>query len=198
MSPLELFLLTQKPPTKWKVAGKDTDYCIIETPTEVILSFKGTDSDIDWKINFDFWVRPYQKQPQRWYTHRGFARAWKLAKDQIVSEVIAVLKSRKLIIIGYSHGADITILAHEYFWFNDYDPNSSVFGPARLCWLPSKAIRGRFSKLNCYMTYGDIVTHVPFWVLGYRHVGRINKVGRRHFVSHKPHLKAAYIEALSN
>lgn len=194
MTRKELFEYTLKGP--WKTAGNKTQYKIIELQDSVILAFQGSVQDVDWKYNFDFIVKPYKKQPHWWLTHRGFAKAWKLAENQITSEVLNILDGRELVIVGYSHGAVIASFAYEYFIFHGYNVQGHVFGSARFCWLPSRYIRARFNDLNVYLTYGDIVGHLPFVILGYRHIGEVTKVGKIRMISHLPHLPASYTEAL--
>lgn len=173
---------------KGAVAGNETQYKVTFDDDTVYLAIEGSVQKQDWKFNFDFWVAPYKDMPVKWYTHRGFAKAWKLARDQIAADVMAVLEGRKLVCLGYSHGAALALLAHEYFLFAGVQVETHVFGCPRALWLPRKVIRERFDQCHLYQNRGDIVTMVPFWLLGYRHVGHACKVGKCRLPSHIPHL----------
>ena len=177
-----------------RTAGNETQYSIFEDEDTVYLSIQGSVQKQDWLFNFMFWAspliwKPYKKMKSLWFAHAGFSKAWKLARDQIGIEVTtAIAGHKKLVCLGYSHGAALALLAHEYFTFAGIQTETHVFGCPRVLWLPSKTIRERFDNCHLYQNRGDIVTMVPFWLMGYRHVGHITKVGKCRFPSHIPHL----------
>jgi hypothetical protein len=173
----------------WKTAGYDTQYWITERDDDVILSFQGSVSKQDWLHNFDFFAKAYKDQPITWFAHRGFLKLWKAVKDQILAEVKSVLKGRKLIITGYSHGAALAVLAHEFFNWHGLAPKTYAFGSPRVLWMPSKKIKERFADCLVIRRKGDIVTHIPPRLLGYQHPA-ILEIGQpaaisveRHFIS---------------
>lgn len=183
----------------FKNVGEDVSYSVVVTENEIILVFQGSYEKADWHNNFRFWVKPYKKMPKLWLCHAGFLRAWKSGKDSITKEIIGLIAdhpAKRLVITGYSHGAALATLAHEWFVFNGYYPRTHVFGCPRVLWIPSKAIRSRFNALSSYGTRGDIVTHVPPACFGYRHVRKIIRIGERRFMSHKPHYPECYISGL--
>ncbi len=193
---LELYEKTLKKP--WITVGNDTQYKLIGDDNILCLCFQGSNSDIDWKYNFRFWIKPYKNLVSTWYAHAGFVTAWKLAKDKIVEDVEANLGNKKLIIMGYSHGASLSILAHEYFWFHNLNPLTFAFAPARVIWLPFKSLKKRFKDLYVIRNKGDIVTHSPPNLFGYFHVGTIKTYGKAWFISHIPHLQDNMKEALKD
>jgi hypothetical protein len=180
----------------WKTAGIDTQYKIIEGENEITLAFEGSSSFQDWRDNFAIPVRPYRAMPIGWLAHGGFVRAWKRAEDQISSELRAVIQSRRLRITGYSHGSALAILAHEYFTFHGFRPETIAFASPRVLWLPPKRIKERFKKLTLVMCRGDIVTHLPPQLLGYRSIGNTIRIGPWRIISHFAHYPKAYISAL--
>lgn len=194
MTPLELFNNCLIGP--FNTAGDDTQYKIISYKDFTLLVFPGSSSLIDWRDNFNFPIKPYKDQTEKWYAHGGFVRAWKKAEKQIAQDVYYANDNKPLVIAGYSHGADIAILAHEYFQYNFYDVITSTFAASRVLWLPSKSIQSRFGKLTNYQVRGDIATLVPPWLFGYRHVGKVAKLGPNRFPSHLPHYPARYYENL--
>jgi hypothetical protein len=180
----------------WKTAGIDTQYKITDSDTHRRLSFQGSVSSQDWKDNFAFPVKPYRYQSIPWLAHGGFVRVWKAAQDQIARGVLKDIGGRKLLITGYSHGGGVSILGHEYFWFEGLDPITDAFAAPRILWLPGKEVRKRFDKLTVHRTKGDIVGHVPPALFGYSHVGKLDRIGPNRMISHKPHFAECYIDAL--
>jgi hypothetical protein len=62
---------------------------------------------------------------------------------------------------------------------------------------PDKLIRDRFSKLHNIQNRGDIVTMVPFGVMGFCHVGDVMHVGPPHAPWYTPHLIPQYLSSLA-
>ena len=168
---------------------------------ERTIYFQCSSSDSDWKKNLDFFpipIKPYKDMPITWYAHRGFVKVWKSVRDTILPIVKEIYAKRFVPrIIGYSHGAAIAVLAHEDIAFNLCDlitsnnlidifrstisgneliPETLIFGCPRVIWL-SKSSLWRFSSIDNYQVQGDIVTHVPPKLFGYRHIGNILKLG---------------------
>ena len=193
---LELYEKTLKKP--WITVGNDTQYKLIGDEHILCLCFQGSNSDVDWKYNFRFWIKPYKNMKSKWYAHSGFVTAWKLAEKQIALDVKNNLGNRKLLILGYSHGASLSILAHEYFWFNNNNPLTFAFAPARVIWFPFGNIKKRFKDLFVIKNRGDIITHVPPNCFGYFHVGKVKTYGKFAFISHKPHYPDRYKESLKD
>jgi len=192
---------------KAKTAGKNTQYEITETDDTVYLAIQGSCDLDDWKFNFSFWLRPSMavwKKPYRymrtlWFAHWGFVTAWKLAREQIMAELEPVIRGsgKRLVILGYSHGAALAVVAHEDFKFNGYEPKTHAFGCPRVLWMPSKKIRERFEGVTLYQSRGDLVTHVPFVIMGFRHVGKVLKFGPKRPITHLPHTLPNYRSILA-
>jgi len=180
-------------------AGKNTQYTISSDEQNVYLSIQGSCDDDDWSFNFDFAVKPYKRMAVRWFAHRGFVTAWKLAREQIMAELEPVIRGsgKRLVILGYSHGAALAVVAHEDFKFNGYKPETHAFGCPRVLWMPSKKIRERFSGVTLYQSRGDLVTHVPFVIMGFRHVGKVLKFGPKRPITHLPHTLPNYRSILA-
>jgi hypothetical protein len=47
-----------------------------------------------------------------------------------------------------------------------------------------------------HRTRGDIVGHLPPFLLGYIHVGKLDRIGTSRLISHKPHYADCYQSAL--
>lgn len=164
------------------VPSTDGDYSISVKGKTLYLYLQCTTSKQDWRNNFDFPAVAYRDMPKTWRAHRGFVRVWK-SIEPCVKDYIMDPKIKRIIIVGYSHGASLACLAHEYVWFNRPDIRddcySYAFEPARVFWgfhIP-KDLKERWKNLYVIRNGSDIVTHVPFAFMGFKHVGNLIKIG---------------------
>lgn len=143
------------------------------------LFFEWSNGSTDWRNNLDFPAQPYRDMGDKWYAHRGFLRVWK-AIEPHVADLIADPKVKIIEVAGYSHGAAVALLCHEYVAFHRRDVLliGVGYGCPRVVWgkLPKK-VRGRFSNFTVIRNGRDLVTHVPPRLLGYRHAGRVVDIG---------------------
>jgi len=161
---------------------------------------------IDWKNNLDFLpttklpiqdvpctvrafkktcvpIAPYKEMKTRWFAHRGFLRVWQSIEPYVARE-ICNMRHRKIVTVGYSHGAALAVFCHEYIWFHRSDLRDSLegygFGCPRVYWgIPSASVRERWERFTVIRNLDDIVTHVPPIWLGFSHVGQMLTVGTR-------------------
>lgn len=145
--------------------------------------FEHSKGAIDWKNNLDFPALPYRSMKEgRWYAHRGFVRVWKSVEKHL-SRLILDTSLRGIVIVGYSHGAALAVLCHEYATFHRKDLSGKIagyaFGCPRVYWGYGKARKDRWENFFVYRNGEDIVTHLPPVFLGYRHVGRMIKIGEK-------------------
>lgn len=136
----------------------------------------------DWKNNLDFPAKPYGDMKHRWYVHRGFLKVWKVIRDQI-KETIQDISLKRIVIVGYSHGAALAVLCHEYCVFNRQDIKDNIFGYGfgcpRVVWgILKKSIKERFKNFTIIRNHNDVVTHVPPKIFLFRHVGKMLKIGK--------------------
>ena len=162
----------------------------------------------DWKNNLDFFpkshqniwktayskigflkknccmpVSPYKEMSARWFAHRGFLRVWKSVEPYIERE-ISDKHIRKVIIVGYSHGAALAVFCHEYIWFHRPDLRCAIegygFGCPRVFWgIQTSKIKKRWNGFTVIRNIDDIVTHVPPMWLGFSHVGHMFCIGKK-------------------
>ena len=175
----------------WTTVGRDVQYKLIEEDDAVTLVFQCTASKQDWHDNFR--VSPYKDMPSKWYAHKGFVTKWKSARTAVFDSTLKLLDSRPLVILGYSQGGALTIMAHEDFVFNHYDPIAFTWGAPKIVWCPNKTIKARFNGLTCFRNGGDLVTHLPPVWWGYRRVGKDIRLGPRRLLSAKWHRPEEYI-----
>lgn len=138
--------------------------------------FEGSNGDIDWKNNFDFGAEPYKDMPTKWKAHRGFVRVWKEVEPFLKSDIMNP-EVKNINVVGYSHGAALAALAHEYIWFNRPDIRNNIFGygfesPRVFKGRIPEELIPRWENFTVFRNGNDLVTHVPPMILGYKHVGK--------------------------
>lgn len=162
--------------------GISSNYALKRVGSTLYLFFEGSQGENDWKSNLDFPAKPYKRMGKTvWFAHRGFLKVWKEIEPTLVSD-ISDREVKKIVITGYSHGAAIAALCHEYVWFHRLDLRNALegygFGCPRVFWgIKSKAVKERMERFTVVRNIDDIVTHLPFAWLGYFHVGELLKIG---------------------
>jgi len=173
----------------YKHIENDADYAIEESEDgkTLYLLFQWTHSQLDWFSNIDFIAKPYKDMKTTWWCHRGFLRVWKTIKPY-VEPYVKNNKYEHIEVIGYSHGAAIATLAHEYVWFNrpDLRENGLIgfgFGCPRCYfgWHIKKELKQRWETFYPIRNLNDLVTHVPPVVFGFRHVSKLVKIGDKKY-----------------
>lgn len=123
-----------------KTKDHDIQYTVFvdEKKKRIWLAFQATNGIVDWRDNFDFF---FQKEPVQLYkdqvsvirVHRGFKKAYKSAKDQIMfdlTELIIKHPDFEVIITGWSHGGGLSYVAAEDINFrtrpDQKDPNTGL------------------------------------------------------------------------
>lgn len=157
------------------------DYAIQREGDILYLCFQWSNGKEDWKNNFDFPAKPYSDMGIKWYCHRGFLRVWKAIKPHIC-DAVHDMSVKKIVVIGYSHGAAIATLAHEYVWYEREDLRESLegygFGCPRCYWGRMKPeLEERWANFYPIRNIDDIVTHVPPAIFGFRHVSPVMEIG---------------------
>ena len=162
----------------------DGDYCVETEGSTLYIYFEDSNGTTDWKNNFDFPAKPYKRMGKTvWFAHRGFMKVWKTLEAHL-SPYIMDESIEKIITVGYSHGAAIAVLCHEYIWYNRPDLRENIFGYGfgcpRVFWgIKTHSLKERWRNFTVIRNLDDIVTHVPPAIFGFSHVGNIMKVGKR-------------------
>lgn len=137
--------------------------------------FQKSASWADWFANFNFPKQAYKDTKLPWKVHRGFLRVFKSIEPYIKSAIMCEYIS-KIQIVGYSHGAALAMLCHEYCIYNrpDCEVTGYGFGCPRVLYgkYPDELLK-RWENFTVIRNYDDIVTKVPPKLFGYRHVGQI-------------------------
>ena len=168
----------------YAAAGCCANYTIRRERDTLYIFFEKSVGTVDWKSNFDFPAKAYKRMEQTvWFAHRGFVAVWKEI-EPLLAEHIADESIRKIIITGYSHGAAIAVLCHEYVWFHRPDLRESTkgygFGCPRVLWGRQTAdLRQRWNNFTVIRNIDDLVTHLPPAWLGYTHIGKLLTIGKK-------------------
>lgn len=163
--------------------------------------FECSNGDTDWKNNFDFFQKPYRRMTHSWYVHRGFLRVWKVIEPFLKGK-IKDKKYKRIFVSGYSHGAAIAGLCHEYCVYNRPDIKDNIvtlaFESPRFVWGHTcEEVDRRFENLYVFRNGRDIVTHLPPVVFGFKHMGNLIRIGNKKYGIVEAHTPNAVIEALN-
>ncbi len=149
----------------------------------LLVFFEKSDGADDWYNNLDFNAvsASYRDMESEWYCHGGFLRVWKSVLPYIKGALLD-LDFREIVTTGYSHGAALALLCHEYIWYNRPDLRGRIysfgFGCPRVIYGRVGRESERWQDFYVIKNIDDIVTHLPPKILGYRHVGKMIKIGR--------------------
>ncbi len=188
----------------YRQAAGGVNYAVERSGASLWLFFEHSRDPEDWANNLDFPIQPYRRMgDQRWYCHRGFLRAWKIAEDWVAG-ALAARSVRQVAAVGYSHGAALAVLCHEYIWYHYPALRQGLagygFGCPRVVW--GCAPQERWQNFTVIRNRGDPVTHLPPSVLGYRHVGRMLTVGEKgaglRVEAHRPEAMRAALALLDS
>ena len=151
--------------------------CFLRREEELLrITFRGSDSKTDWRHNFQFFKKciPYGNPDTAIRVHTGFLNAYKAPQVRRRIQDMVNSKVRKIQISGHSLGAALAVLCAVDLQYNfpDRDIECIVFGCPR---VGNAAFRDSYNK-RVFKTIrvengNDIVTKVPLWLMGYRHVG---------------------------
>ena len=146
--------------------------------------FEKSDGAEDWENNFDFVAAESRTECARecepWYAHGGFLRVWNSILPYIDGALLD-LDVREIITVGYSHGAALALLCHEYIWYSRPDIRMNIsgygFGCPRVIFGRVPREKERWRCFHRVKNFDDIVTHLPPSAFGFRHVGREINIG---------------------
>lgn len=148
----------------------------------LFLFFEKSNGAVDWRNNFDFPAKPYREMEDVWFVHRGFLRVFKSIEPHI-APLISDVNVQEIVISGYSHGAALALLCHEYCVYHRPDIKEKIrgygFGCPRVLWgCLNDRLKERFKNFRVIRNGNDLVTHLPPVLFGFRHVGKKICIGK--------------------
>jgi triacylglycerol lipase len=168
------------------------------------ITFRGSTSGEDWKTNLTFCkkVIPYGNTASKIRVHTGFLEAYKSPNVRNVIHKKMTCDVNQVKISGHSQGAALAILCAVDLEYNypERDYEVILFGAPR---VGNRAFQKSYDK-RVFKTLriengNDIVTKIPFAIMGYRHVGVGIHIGRPRIpglFSFKSHYPQAYYKNL--
>lgn len=164
--------------------GKSANYAFENKNNKLYIYFEESDGDNDWRINLDFPAKPYNRMGQTvWFAHRGFLNTWKEIEAKLQPYIMDI-NVKEITVTGYSHGAAIALLCHEYVWYNRPELRDLLKGYGFGCPRVIHGAKGikiteRWENFTVIRNIDDIVTHLPPASLGYIHVGKLLEIGKK-------------------
>lgn len=190
----------------WDTIGTDTQYRVLQYPDEIVLIFAPSNSKADWRINFAFPKKPYKRMTTPFFVHGGFLREWKLIHDFFLAK--ASEWNKPISIAGWSYGGAMATLCYEDIWYNHPFRRGLLrlvtFGSPRVIGAYNfKNISHRWIGAKLFVNGSDIVTTVPPFIFGFRHVAKTKHIGEGrtlfgYFNPKKYHHIDGYIESLGD
>jgi hypothetical protein len=176
---------------KWATTETFVDYdsTYIEDDT-LFIRFQGSEdisttngfNDMVRNLRFAFKYDPFLKC----LVHKGFLEGWIHCCLPILKAVCDAKASKgikKIVVSGYSQGADIALLCavylHKIFEYDGVSVECYAFAPSKiwwcfLSWRVSKYLR---NIAHLIIAYGDPVSKIPFTWWGYQHIGIKHMIG---------------------
>lgn len=160
---------------------EDVSYYFLQDGSTLYIYLEPTNSKLDWIHNFMFKKRPYKDMQIPYRVHRGFLKCWKVIEDLVI-ERIADPSIQSIITVGYSHGGALAVLCHECCWFHRPDIRKQIYGISfegpRVYggFSVKKELQDRWKNFVVFRNRNDIVTHVPPFIFGYTHVGKLVRI----------------------
>lgn len=158
------------------------DYAARRVGGQLQLYLEASNGSEDWCHNLDFPAAAYRREGRAvFYAHRGFLSAFSILAP-VLDGLLCDQTLGAVLIVGYSHGAALGTLAHEYVWYHRPDLRSRLVGygfgsPRVLFGTGRRELAPRWEGYTVVRNAGDIVTHLPPAFLGYYHVGELLTVG---------------------
>ncbi len=171
--------------SEYVTVGQGGSFCMYREGETLWVFFEKSEGKEDWQNNLDFKASRMDgiarlRHGEGFYCHGGFLRVWESMIPYIEGALLD-LTVRRAILAGYSHGAALALLCHEYIWHERPDIRGNIsgfgFGCPRVIWGRVSREKERWQGFYVIRNMDDIVTHLPPSILGYRHVGELIEIG---------------------
>ncbi len=168
---------------EYQEVEEDASFAVKRENHAVTVYFEKSNGIEDWKNNFAFSARPYRDMRDTWRCHRGFMKVFR-ALLPYLSPIFLDESVTSFCLVGYSHGAALALLAHEYIAFHRPALRGHIKGygfgcPRVIAGHVSPTLKERLEGFTVIKNLDDLVTHLPPRLFGYTHVSRPLTVGER-------------------
>lgn len=183
---------------------KEASFAVERDGDRAVIYFEASNGAIDWKNNLRFASRQYGLTGENYRCHRGFLSVF-LSALPYLEKTVRDKSIKEMTVVGYSHGAALALLCYDYIMQKREDLSHSLSGygfgsPRVFKYRLSKKAKARFRHFTYISNCGDLVTHLPLRLFGYRHVKRqcrIGKWGRYSMIdAHRPENYQKELEVL--
>ena len=179
-------------------------FAIVRDGDLLYLFFEKSNGGEDWKNNLSYRAADCDCEGD-FFCHEGFLRVWKSVLPYIERFILSP-SVRRIISVGYSHGAALSLLCHSYVYSKRADIRGECesygLGCPRVIWGRVSDAAERFENFYRVSVAGDVVTGLPPRLFGYRHVGEAITVGRSGKYSrvdaHRPEIYLLELETAAN
>ncbi len=163
--------------------------------------FEKSNGQEDWFNNLSYRAVKVDREGENWFCHEGFLKVWQAILPYL-QQPLSSPSVKQVSIVGYSHGAALALLCHEYVRYLRPDLEEELegfgFGCPRVIFgvVPDEGRRWR----NFYVVRNidDAITHLPPRFIGYRHVGNLIQIGKSgRYSAIEAHVADNYIRELA-
>ena len=167
--------------TEYKNVENGGSYAVFRRDETLYVSFEKSNGAEDWINNLSYHAVSRGRSDDVWYCHEGFLTVFNSVLPYI-QPYLADESVRIIITVGYSHGAALALLFHEQVYQTRKDIRDNCFsfgfGCPRVVFGTVKDEGLRWRNFYMIRNGSDAVTHLPPRSLGYRHVGKLIRIGR--------------------
>ena len=154
----------------------DAQFCITKEKDRLFIAFRGTDSTTDLVTDLHFWKQaaPDGNPDARIKVHRGFLNVFYTPCVQMRIRSFVTPDIHKVYTTGHSYGAALAALCalDLQFAFPTLYIQAALFGCPRVGNKAfAEAYNQRVPNTLRVENGNDLVTKIPFALMGYRHVG---------------------------
>jgi len=144
----------------------------------IVISFRGSDNLENWIKDLDFPKQTAYPKCSGCKIHGGFLSAWTEVQDQVILEVLRLLKvmpDAKVFVTGHSLGAAMAVLCAAELGASEHSLGKKIeavytFGQPRVGNQAFHDFYGTGEHVSWRVThYRDIVPHLPPEILGFHH-----------------------------
>lgn len=177
-------------------------FATVRDGEELWIYFEKSNGREDWVNNLSYRAVSVGREGEEWFCHEGFYTVWRSILPYL-QPMISNPAVKRVNTVGYSHGAALALLCHEYIGFLRKDLEESRegygFGCPRVIWGTVPEEGRRWKSFYVVRNIDDAVTHLPPRFFGYRHVGRLIQIGKRgRYSSVEAHMAENYISELNH